>query len=275
MASIDEFKVVSGLAPSLPKSTTYLCNFRDSIKRAILEVLPFEEGSLPVKYLGVPLVSSRVKFRNEGPKFIGMMFVYLKKRVVLVFVRFGLLTWLYFQYIYGTSLVHIWNILTDKESLWVKWVHTNKLRGASFWNLPYRGKLSWSWRKLLQVQPILHNFIWVKIGDGQTVSAWYDVWCNVGPLSDRITPREIHSAGFTIDSKVSNLVTNGVWQGPSDWTSQLTVWNRVNQKAGSQPRPHRWDLIVDNLLQRAKKKSILNVVDKLCLAATVYFIWQE
>nr|XP_043629989.1 uncharacterized protein LOC122601290 [Erigeron canadensis] len=64
IASIDEFKAVSGLAPSLPKSTAYFCNVRDSIKRAILEVLPFEEGRLPVKYLGVPLVSSRLVFQD-------------------------------------------------------------------------------------------------------------------------------------------------------------------------------------------------------------------
>ncbi|GJR77101.1 hypothetical protein Tco_0089466 [Tanacetum coccineum] len=64
MESLDEFKLVSGLSPSLPKSTVYFCNFLNHIKLAILQVLPFEEGRLPVKYLGVPLVPSRLVYND-------------------------------------------------------------------------------------------------------------------------------------------------------------------------------------------------------------------
>ncbi|GJZ19637.1 hypothetical protein Tco_0556227 [Tanacetum coccineum] len=59
-----EFKEVSGLVPSLPKSTAYFCNVLNHTKLAILQILPFEEGRLPVKYLGVPLVSSCLVFRD-------------------------------------------------------------------------------------------------------------------------------------------------------------------------------------------------------------------
>ncbi|GKE39207.1 hypothetical protein Tco_1462612 [Tanacetum coccineum] len=53
-----------GLTPSLPKSTAYFCNVNNHVKSSILSVLPFEEGNLPVKYLRVPLVSSRLKIRD-------------------------------------------------------------------------------------------------------------------------------------------------------------------------------------------------------------------
>ncbi|GKD64739.1 hypothetical protein Tco_1306847 [Tanacetum coccineum] len=59
-----EFKQASGLVPSLPKSKAYFCNVINSTKIAILQILPFEEGCLPVKYLGVPLVTSRLVFRD-------------------------------------------------------------------------------------------------------------------------------------------------------------------------------------------------------------------
>ncbi|GKB29669.1 hypothetical protein Tco_0869070 [Tanacetum coccineum] len=49
--ALDEFKNASGLTLSLPKSTTYFCNVLTRTKIAILNVLPFEEGRLPVKYL--------------------------------------------------------------------------------------------------------------------------------------------------------------------------------------------------------------------------------
>ncbi|GJY34673.1 putative ribonuclease H-like domain-containing protein [Tanacetum coccineum] len=62
--ALDEFKVASGLIPSLPKSKGYFCNVLNCNKLAILQILPFEEGTLPVKYLGVPLVTSRLVFRD-------------------------------------------------------------------------------------------------------------------------------------------------------------------------------------------------------------------
>lgn len=61
---MNEFKEVSGLVPSMPKSTAYFCNVLNYTKIAILQILPFEEGRLPVKYLGVPLVSSRLVYRD-------------------------------------------------------------------------------------------------------------------------------------------------------------------------------------------------------------------
>nr|GFC76917.1 putative reverse transcriptase domain, reverse transcriptase zinc-binding domain protein [Tanacetum cinerariifolium] len=64
MEALDEFKNASGLTPSLPKSTAYFCNVLNHVKLSILQVLPFDEGRLPVKYLGVPLVSSRLIYRD-------------------------------------------------------------------------------------------------------------------------------------------------------------------------------------------------------------------
>ncbi|GKC89077.1 protein LAZ1 [Tanacetum coccineum] len=55
-----EFKLTSGLVPSLPKSTAYFCNVSNHTKNAILNIMPFYEGELPVKYLGVPFISSRL-----------------------------------------------------------------------------------------------------------------------------------------------------------------------------------------------------------------------
>lgn len=62
--AMEDFKGASGLIPSLPKSTVYFCNVLNHVKLSILQILPFEEGSLPVKHLGVPLVSSRLVFRD-------------------------------------------------------------------------------------------------------------------------------------------------------------------------------------------------------------------
>nr|GFC58389.1 hypothetical protein [Tanacetum cinerariifolium] len=58
--ALEEFKNASSLISSLPKSTAYICKVLNHVKLSILHIFPFEEGRLPVKYLGVPLVSSRL-----------------------------------------------------------------------------------------------------------------------------------------------------------------------------------------------------------------------
>ncbi|GKB96172.1 putative reverse transcriptase domain-containing protein, partial [Tanacetum coccineum] len=64
MEALNEFKLDSGLVLSIPKSTAYFCNVLNQVKLGILNILPFEEGRLPVKYLGVPLISSRLIYRD-------------------------------------------------------------------------------------------------------------------------------------------------------------------------------------------------------------------
>lgn len=45
------------LRPSINKSTVFYGNVPDDVKENIKMVMPFCEGKLPVRYLGVPLVS--------------------------------------------------------------------------------------------------------------------------------------------------------------------------------------------------------------------------
>nr|GEW63617.1 hypothetical protein [Tanacetum cinerariifolium] len=56
--SLEEFKLTSGLVSSIPKSIAYFCNVLHYVKQAILNIMPFSKGELPVKYIGVPLTSS-------------------------------------------------------------------------------------------------------------------------------------------------------------------------------------------------------------------------
>ena len=54
-----EFAKMSGLNISLDKSTLYMAGVTDEDNVAILEQFPFEAGSLPVRYLGLPLMSKK------------------------------------------------------------------------------------------------------------------------------------------------------------------------------------------------------------------------
>nr|GFB74026.1 hypothetical protein [Tanacetum cinerariifolium] len=58
--ALKEFSGVSGLVPNLSKSLVFFGNVYESLKFEILHVLPFAVGCLPVRYLGLPLCSSRL-----------------------------------------------------------------------------------------------------------------------------------------------------------------------------------------------------------------------
>ncbi|GJW47654.1 hypothetical protein Tco_0079300 [Tanacetum coccineum] len=288
--ALDEFKDASGLNPSMPKSKAYFCNVLNHTKLAILLVLPFEEDRLPVKYLGVPLVSSRLIFRdckelidkvqnrvndwkNKFLSFAGRLQLIqsvlgslnvfwasvfaLPSRVLLDIEQImrGFL-WCQGGLSRGKAKVawevvclpkkegglgirrldhfnkalmvsHIWKLLSLKESLWVKWIHVYKLRNRSFWEIPYRGKMSWSWRNILKLRPLIREFIWSVIGNGSNTSMWFDKWCINSPLCNNISARDIARAGFSLASKVRDCIQGGLWSWPDEWMVKYPFLNSI------------------------------------------------
>ncbi|GJR41849.1 hypothetical protein Tco_1309952 [Tanacetum coccineum] len=277
MESLDEFKSTSGLVPSISKSTAFFCNVVNHVKTAILNVMPFSEGTLPVKYLGVHLISSRLlnkdckvlvehaknrigDWKNKSLSFAGRLqlcksvissmqvywasviaipkgIIYDIQQLILgflwcngescrgkakvVWVNICLPTregegglGLRSLDLFNQALMskHIWNIVTNKESLWVRWIHSYKLRGRSFWAIPLNGvDMSWGWRKLLQLRVLVRPYIWTKLGNSNSASAWHDTWDPQGPLIRLISPSDISSEGFSLTSldACSSLVGYG------------------------------------------------------------------
>ncbi|GKE57002.1 hypothetical protein Tco_1496187, partial [Tanacetum coccineum] len=62
--ALKEFKNVPGLVLSILKSTAFFCNVLNALKASIHSFMPFAEGTLLVKYLGVPFISSRLLYRD-------------------------------------------------------------------------------------------------------------------------------------------------------------------------------------------------------------------
>ncbi|GJU58418.1 hypothetical protein Tco_1236184, partial [Tanacetum coccineum] len=172
MDSLEEFKRVSGLVPSIPKSTAFFCNVLNHVKLEILNIMPFLEGKLPVKYLRVPLISLRplnkdckilvekAKNRiedwiNKSLSFAGRLQLWRAKvawdDICLPKQEggLGLRSLELFNIAFMTT--HIWNIISNKESLWVRWIHVYKLKGRSIWVIPQKNDMSWGWRKFLQL----------------------------------------------------------------------------------------------------------------------------
>ena len=63
----ENFAEFSGLQISLEKSTIYMAGVKENDKAAILRTFPFESGALPVRYLGLPLLTKKMSTSDYTP----------------------------------------------------------------------------------------------------------------------------------------------------------------------------------------------------------------
>ncbi|XP_071705351.1 uncharacterized protein [Rutidosis leptorrhynchoides] len=118
---------------------------------------------------------------------------------------------------------HIWNIITCKQTLWVKWIHNYRLQHINFWVVDNVASGSWGWRKILSIRHRIRHLIFHVIGNGLQTSAWYDSWNDFGPLADVITSREIHHATLNKRSKVDDLIDQAEWKWPPEWVTKFPL----------------------------------------------------
>nr|GEY36726.1 hypothetical protein [Tanacetum cinerariifolium] len=258
----------------------YFCNVRNHIKSEILSIMPFSEGDLLVKYLGVPLILSRLlnrdckilvekvshrtgDWKNKSLSYAGRlqlcrsvlssMHVYW---VAVLVIPIGIIQdieqlmrgflWCDGEFKNGKAKVawdiiclpkcegglgirsleifnialmttHIWNLVSNRESLWIRWAHMYKLKGRTIWGIPARADMSWGWRKLLQIREVVKHFFWSDLGNGRSTSIWFDRWNVQCPLIRYLTPREITHEGYNMKTCVADLVSNEGWRWPQAW----------------------------------------------------------
>ncbi|XP_022019347.1 uncharacterized protein LOC110919383 [Helianthus annuus] len=290
MGALNSFKNMSGLVPSMLKSTVFFGNVVDSVKARILDIMPFEEGVLPVKYLGVPLITTRLNYKDckclvekmearitdwkaKCLSFAGRLqlirsvlssshvywasvFILPKRIIHELEERMRIFLWTQGNRIKGKVKVkwkavclprdegglgirrvgdmnntlmvtHIWSLLTNRESLWVKWIHSYRIRYRNFWDVPIKSNITWSWRKMLNLRPCIRDHIRIKMGDGKNTSAWFDKWDAVCPISRFITPRSIANAGLSMNARVAVIFANGEWVWPESWFNRYPLLNNL------------------------------------------------
>ncbi|XP_062155223.1 uncharacterized protein LOC133863288 [Alnus glutinosa] len=118
IGALAEFEHISGLKANPSKSSIFIAGVAEDVKQSILNILQMLEGTLPVRYLGVPFITKRLTAIDcealvnkitawEGGLGIKRIEVWNK----------------------ASMLNHIWNLFTKAGSLWVAWINVNRFKG--------------------------------------------------------------------------------------------------------------------------------------------------
>ncbi|GJT94434.1 RNA-directed DNA polymerase, eukaryota, reverse transcriptase zinc-binding domain protein [Tanacetum coccineum] len=238
-----EFSGTSGLIPNMNKSTIFFGSVKEIEKQRILEIMPFAVGKLPMKYLGVPLITKnigiaecnqlvdRVKQTSQGDLKRGSAKVAWKDICApksqggLGIKRLG--PW-------NETLLckHLWNLITKKESLWVKWVYIVRLKEKSIWNVEIDENDSGTWKKRI--------------------------------INLREKVRKLPLKTLSEGLKVAEMINNKVWKWPSEWNTKFSwikymrtpnlkkgkndcnVWMDDNGNRGKFSIRKVWDIFKEN-----------------------------
>ncbi|GKB30917.1 RNA-directed DNA polymerase, eukaryota, reverse transcriptase zinc-binding domain protein, partial [Tanacetum coccineum] len=284
--ALDEFSKCSGFLPNNAKSTVFFGSLNDNEKQEILNILPFEAGKLPVRYLGVPLIAKRLSvkecgslldkikskvknWKNRSLSYAGRLqliaavleslhvywaSVFLIPATIIKEIN-KLLKWFLWNqgdtakekakvawkevckpkdegglglknlqtWNHALLAKHVWNIAIKKDTLWVKWVHSVKLRGKNIWGITTDFNDSWGWNNLLYIRDLIKSNVKCIIGNEGNASLWFDNWSNSDPLFQYISQRDLYDARLTRELNVIHMISNGQWRWPTEWFDKFPM----------------------------------------------------
>ncbi|KAL0291682.1 UNVERIFIED_CONTAM: hypothetical protein Sradi_7018000 [Sesamum radiatum] len=240
----EEFAALSGLQINPSKSTVILSRAVQQERQDILNTLGFQEGCLPIKYLGVPLTASRLTVADCQPilnkitsrlagwthlnlslagraqllkSVLGSLHMYwasvflLPKSIIRVIEQ--LMRSFLWKGNSGSGLAKVSWAQEDQTSIWVSWVLRYRLRNQPIWTVNI-SSASWSWRKLVKASILLKEGLDYRVGDGHKFRLWTDLWHPRGPLIHHF-PRGPTITGLPVDSRLLSVIHQGHWCWPS------------------------------------------------------------
>ncbi|XP_038997993.1 uncharacterized protein LOC120123057 [Hibiscus syriacus] len=154
---LDMFYEMSGLKINASKCDLYVAGIHCSILVEIKLLTGFQIDRLPVRYLGIPLVTRKITESDcdaleqgedkaaKGARVSWQNICLLKSEGGLGLK--DLKTWNK-----ACMILHIKNILAGEGSLWVAWVKHYVLKGNNFWNFNVHPSCSWNLRRIFKLR---------------------------------------------------------------------------------------------------------------------------
>ncbi|GKF14779.1 hypothetical protein Tco_0056241, partial [Tanacetum coccineum] len=103
---------------------------------------------------------------------------------------------------------------------------------------------------------------------------WHDIWWGYSPLSSHVSEELIreNELNMNVNVKVAEMIHKNVWKWPDKWKSEKPMIADILVPRLNTNNP---DTTIWITKKMPYKKSIRSIVRRLCLAACVYFIWNE
>nr|GEX80236.1 hypothetical protein [Tanacetum cinerariifolium] len=223
-----EFSAISGLIPNMGKSTIFFRSVKDVDKEKILDILHFVVGKLPMKYLGVPLITKKsLELRNAKVKW---------ETVCSPKSHGGLGLRIFGKWNEILLMKNLWNITEDRNTMWVNVV---KLRGKSLWEVQKEANDSWMWKCLLELRCKIRQNIFKVLGDGKGTNFWFDQWNSKGTLSEIISRKDVYAAMLVGNESVWDMIEDNKWRCPNGWILKYPIQGRFMDFGGPLPSPQR------------------------------------
>ncbi|GJZ39915.1 RNA-directed DNA polymerase, eukaryota, reverse transcriptase zinc-binding domain protein [Tanacetum coccineum] len=280
--ALDIFSACSGLVPNNSKSTVIFRSMKEEDKNAISFVLPFAIGKLPL--IAAVLESIRVYWA----------LVFLLPATIIKDINRLLKSFLWNQsektarkakvawssicrpkdqsglglknlQIWNNALLakHVWNIAIKKDSLWVKWAHSVKLREKSIWDVKVNNEGSWGWKNLLEIRDqIKDNMIYKP-----------DEWYEKFPLITTLALEFNGGSWFGILNVFQSTVSlYGLPYKIEDLKHLLfqcpfykEVWNKAMDMTEVKVKEYEWEEIIQALIKAGqdKKTSSVDVFNRI------------
>ncbi|KAK3184841.1 hypothetical protein Dsin_032127 [Dipteronia sinensis] len=108
LVALDEFSLLSGLHANHAKSNIFTSGVSHTINQQLINLFGYTVGSLPIRYLGIPIISSRLCLRDCSP---------LKDKV-----SGRLASWLNRGLSYAGRLQLIVSVLTSLQVFWASYL---------------------------------------------------------------------------------------------------------------------------------------------------------
>ncbi|GAV66485.1 LOW QUALITY PROTEIN: zf-RVT domain-containing protein, partial [Cephalotus follicularis] len=224
-------------------------NVSNANKQKIISILPFSVVSLPVTYLGVPLLTSRLSAKDykvltdiimkrikswltSSLSYAGRLLlvkttlfsmqVYsslfilpaaVSKECKKILMRF---LWSGLEQPFKSSKV-VWAkvcLLVQEGGLGIKRINEWNKAGQSFWILSLRCSPSWTWRKILGLKELMMKLVSYRVGEGGKISLWKDPWLNHKPLISVYGHIILYNAGILENATLNVVIREGQWDWP-------------------------------------------------------------
>ncbi|XP_010519158.1 PREDICTED: uncharacterized protein LOC104798680 [Tarenaya hassleriana] len=260
---LSEFGCYSGLTLNPEKSELFLGGMTQMDTMAISSNVGFRLGSLPVRYLGVPIRPWKLRRLNYNP--------------LLERVKNKLTAWTTKYLSYGARLLLISTVVYGMVNSWSRIplvLHGHRKKG--FWGVTPSPRQSSHLRKLLGFRSEAKKFIKCTLGNGLDADFWHDNWTGLGPLIEvtGVNGPRLLKIPLYAKVKVGLRTEIGTSRGPDqrcDFSMQL--WDFFSSLCYPSPPTSlegcaRW-------LEGQSEGGARRELAELVIQVTTYIIWRE